>query len=109
MKNKVKIPILIVLVLFAVALPAFALSEFVGETAEEDVVSTIAMGSEQNYILREYEGFVAVFVDNDPDCPMTVTDIEISTLRELDRTLIQTGMKVKSHNRLMMILEDIGS
>ncbi|MEG1316711.1 MAG: hypothetical protein RSC86_04975 [Oscillospiraceae bacterium] len=60
-------------------------------------------------MLRFFEGYVAVFVENDPSCPMTVTDIQVSTLRELDRNLLQTGMKVRTHERLMMTLEDLGS
>ena len=107
MSNKIKAPVLGFLVICAVVFPAFAFSS-VGK-AEDTLISSEAVGSEQNYVLRDYEGFVAVFVENDPSCPMTVTDIQVSTLRELDKKLLQTGMKVRTHERLMMILEDIGS
>lgn len=68
-----------------------------------------AAPEESRYVLRDFEGYVAVFVENDPGCPMTVTDIEVSTLRELDKRLLQTGMKISSHERLMMTLEDLNS
>lgn len=61
------------------------------------------------YVIRDYQGYVAVFVESDPSCPMTVTEIEVSTLRELDRLLIETGMKIKGHEKLIMTLEDLGS
>ena len=68
-----------------------------------------AQPEESRYVLRDFEGYVAVFVENDPNCPMTVTDIEVDTLRELDKRLLQTGMKISSHERLMMTLEDLNS
>ena len=46
---------------------------------------------------------------NDAARPMTVTDIQTSTLRELDRKLLETGLKLYSHETLMMTLEDLGS
>lgn len=61
------------------------------------------------YVLRDYEGYVAVFVEDDPDIPMTVTDIQVYNLRELDRETLRTGLKVRSQEKLMMILEDLGS
>lgn len=107
MSNRIKAPFLGFLALCAVVLSVFA---FAGTgRAEDEMIGNNAPGSENNYVLRDYEGYVAVFVENDPACPMTVTDIEVGTLRELDRVLLQTGMKVKTHERLMMILEDIGS
>jgi hypothetical protein len=61
------------------------------------------------YVLRDYEGYVAIYVENDPSCPMTVTDIQVSTLREIDKTLLETGLKLYSREKLMMTLEDLGS
>lgn len=72
-------------------------------------IACFGQGIDNSYVLREFEGYVAVFVENNPDCPMTVTDIQVATLRELDKKLLQTGMKVRSHERLVMTLEDLGS
>lgn len=77
--------------------------------AESGTAACFAEPTASSYVLRDYEGYVAVFVENDPSCPMTVTDIEVSTLRELDKHLLQTGMKISSHERLMMTLEDLNS
>ena len=77
--------------------------------AKTDAAQCLAEDDQNCYVLRDYEGYVAVFVETDPYCPMTVTEIQVSTLRELDRMLLQTGMKVRSHEKLMMTLEDLGS
>ena len=98
-----------VLCITTVFFAAFVFADFESSGEEKAAVSAMAETSSICYVLREYEGYVAVFVENDPTCPMTVTDIQVSTLRELDRTLLETGIKLYSRERLMMTLEDLGS
>ncbi len=105
---KLKIAALGILFAAAVLSAGVAAASYI-KTESDSYVTCFAQQDESCYVLRDYEGYVAVFVENDPDCPMTVTDIEVSTLRELDKRLLQTGMKVKSHDRLMMMLEDLNS
>lgn len=105
MSNKIKGAVLALALVAAVSGPAAAFAFSGGE--EEAPVR--ADGAENSYVLRDYEGYVAIFVENEPELPVTVTDIQVSTLRELDRRLLVTGMKVKGQEELVMILEDIGS
>lgn len=105
MSRKLKGAILGILIAGACVCAAFAFTD--PGYADTDVESTAV--SENCYVLRDYEGHVAVYVENDPSCPMTVTDIDVNTLRELDRQTLQTGIKIKSKERLMMLLEDLGS
>jgi len=107
MNNKVKGFLLGFCLLCAVFCSAFALYNVSG--AENELIRTEQPGSENSYVLRDFEGFVAVYVETEPNTPVTVTDIQVSTLREFDRLLLQTGMRVQSHERLVMILEDLGS
>lgn len=109
MKAKFKIVILGALCLFTIFFAAFVLVDFGQAKDSGEAVSAMAESSEICYVLRDYEGYVAIFVENDPSCPMTVTDIQVSTLRELDKMLLETGMKLYSRERLMMTLEDLGS
>jgi len=109
LKAKFKMVIIGMLCLFTVFFTAFVIIDFRKAEDSGEVVSTMAQSSEICYVLRDYEGYVAVFVENDPTCPMTVTDIQVSTLRELDKMLLETGMKLYSRERLMMTLEDLGS
>ena len=109
MKSKFKIAVIGILFAFAVFFTAVAIVDFAKADDSGQVVSAMAESRETCYVLRNYEGYVAIFVDADPSCPMTVTDIQVSTLRELDRILMQSGMKLYSRERLMMTLEDLGS
>ena len=109
LKAKFKMAIIGVLCLITVFLAAFVIVDFGQAEERGEAVSAMAESSEICYVLRDYEGYVAIFVENDPTCPMTVTDIQVSTLRELDKMLLETGMKLYSRERLMMTLEDLGS
>ena len=110
MKVKVKIAIIGMLVLLAAFLCAFAVIDSVSTEDGGAAISCMTENQEATcYVLRDYEGYVAIYVENDPSCPMTVTDIQVSTLRELDKKLLETGLKLYSRERLMMTLEDLGS
>lgn len=105
MNIKLKGAVLAILIVAAAVCTALAFSSLGYADGEND--ESVSEGV--CYVLRDYEGHVAVFVEDDPDIPMTVTDIQVSTLRELDRDTLSTGLKVRSQERLMMILEDLGS
>ena len=61
------------------------------------------------YMLRESGGNVAVYGREDPANPITVTDIELSSLRARDRELIEAGLPAQSPEELARLLEDLGS
>jgi len=105
MSNKIKGAVLALALAAAVSCPVAAFAFGGGE----EEASVQAAETENSYVLRDYEGYVAIFVENEPELPVTVTDIQVSTLRELDRNLLVTGMKVEGHEELVMLLEDIGS
>jgi hypothetical protein len=105
--NKIKGFLLGFMALCAIFSATFAL--YGTTNAEDTTFKAEEAGSDSSYVLRDYEGYVAVFIEGEPDLPTTVTDIQVSTLREFDRLLLETGMKVASHDRLVMILEDLGS
>ena len=44
-----------------------------------------------------------------PTSPMTLTDIEVGTLREADRQILNTGLAVADREELLTLLEDLGS
>jgi len=109
LKGKLKIILFGALCLCSVFFAAYAIIDLSKAEYDEETAQCMAQSTENNYVLRDYEGYVAIFVENDPTCPMTVTDIPVSTLRALDKMLLQTGMKISSRERLMMTLEDLGS
>ena len=60
------------------------------------------------FVLREFEGRVAVFSPG-RDMPLSVTGIELSTLRKQDRELLFEGLAAGNREELLMLLEDLGS
>ena len=68
-----------------------------------------AAQSSECYVLRDCDGYVAVYNGRNAKKPSTVTDIEVSTLRALDRQMLKNGLELDSSDKLMMTLEDLGS
>ena len=60
------------------------------------------------FILREYDGCVAVFAAGD-STPITMTDIPVRDLREADRALLNAGLPAADRDEVLTLLEDLGS
>ena len=60
-------------------------------------------------VLGSYDGRVSVFDSGNLKAPLEVTDIDISALREADRSQLESGLAVSSREELMSLLEDLGS
>lgn len=110
MKWKVKASICSALILFAV----LSVTAVAGQLdrimpGEAQMASLLDGDDEIHYVLREQDGFVAIFQEGFGDEPAVVTDIEAKTLRQVDRELLRLGIPVKNREELMMLLEDLGS
>ncbi len=64
--------------------------------------------TEYQYILKEYEGKIAVFNYEDLSAEK-VYDIYVSTLPEADRLSLKEGIKIKDDNELLKYIEDFDS
>ena len=62
----------------------------------------------QTYIVREYDGMVAVFY-NGQDKPVRVTDRYISALPQQDINDLKKGIPVDNEENLRKLLEDLCS
>lgn len=62
----------------------------------------------QTYIVREYNGLVAVFY-NDMDKPVKVTDRYVSALPKQDIINLKQGIEVYNEEDLRKLLEDLCS
>ena len=60
------------------------------------------------YYLRESGGRVAVFEKARGREPLRVTKIELKSLREADRAMVEAGIPVLSRQELLLLLEDLG-
>lgn len=77
------------------------------------VTAIAASGTEsparEGFLLKAYEGHVAVF---EPGCgkdPAFITGIELDSLTQADRALLEAGLSAASQPELAALLEDLGS
>ncbi len=94
------------------ALAAIALYCAVGTISSVDVSGYDAGAVRLDnaaFVLAEYNGNVAVFTPGFEKSPLTVTEIEVSGLRAVDRDLISRGLVAYSKEELLTLLEDLGS
>ncbi len=78
-------------------------------TSSQENSEITAMTSRSNtYTVKEYEGHIGVFYNNE-SIPYQEIDVEISSLPEADRQLLKKGIKVTDTNKLNGIIEDYES
>jgi hypothetical protein len=113
MKFKAKIAVFLIFVIAAVycAVTAFAYS---GESPKSEGIDEAAVTeqgsiSEEEFILKEYEGYIGIFSGANSKTPMAMTDIDVDTLRAIDRELLKDGVRVKGREEMAALLEDLGS
>jgi hypothetical protein len=107
MKDKVKLYI-------CTALAALALVSAVSAGAVSAAAKGIGQsagfaGENTAYLLREYEGHVAIYYEGFDRTPAVVTEIEIAQLPLADQELLTEGLNVADREELLLLLEDLGS
>lgn len=107
MKLLTKRAILGILCLCAAFSGGFAITKYA--SAQTETAECVAQTAKECYVLRDCDGYVAVYDGPKAKKPTTVTDIQVSTLRALDRQMLQNGLELDSREKLMMTLEDLGS
>lgn len=61
------------------------------------------------YLIRDYDGELAVFTADDQQVPDMLTGIKTATLRNNDRAAVSEGIWVNSLTEVASLLEDLGS
>ncbi|HHX56487.1 MAG TPA: hypothetical protein GX710_00555 [Clostridiales bacterium] len=82
-----------------------------GENANAEVAvteTTETLDESIGYILKEYEGKLAIFRENSIK-PYKKLDVDTSTLTDYDKELIKQGIVVKTEIELNALLEDYTS
>lgn len=67
-----------------------------------------AAGSE-DYVIRSYNGYVAVFFKQEQDVPLEVTDTPAAALTPQDRAALNAGIEVHGKTELIRCLENYES
>ena len=108
MRNtNIKIAILSIAVLAAVLSLTAAVIAAPREAARaQDVEQSL---SEYKYIVREHNGYVAVFPPAGGETPSYVTKMPVALLPDMDRLSLEKGIKIKTEAELTSILEDFTS
>ena len=75
---------------------------------EEGVVDWPLTMDDAEFVLKEYDGCVAVFAVGGHE-PVTTTEIDVRTLREADRALLGAGLPAANSDEVLTLLEDLGS
>lgn len=110
MNFKFRLILCAVLVFSTAALGVFNIIDIFSSASavEEPAIQCLAQ-AEKQFVVRELDGYVAVFFEGEDEVPVMVTDISVELLRDYDRELIKNGIVVPSKERLLMMLEDLGS
>lgn len=111
MKTALRIALLAVMVTLALSAACGALKTI--RRTEERIPAEVyaayqAKSAKAKYLLREKDGFVAVYKSGDSR-PLRTTDIETSLLRRADRAMLQKGIPLEDRAELLALLEDLGS
>ena len=61
------------------------------------------------YMIRDFDGYIAVFSSADHENPEFVTNIMTKTLRSLDQLQLKDGIFAKTGEDMLKLLEDFGS
>ncbi len=77
-------------------------------TAAAEIRAPESREESPEYIVKEHNGVVAVFVRGE-DAPTEKTDIFVSGLRGRDRELVRRGIALESYSEVLYLLEDLNS
>jgi len=110
LKTSYRAVILAVMLFAAVMmLAALLLTAGLRSVASEIPVIAGERESDPGYIVRAYNGHIAVFCGDITDSPAIETTIEIDSLRAVDRDKLLAGIAVTSYDDVLKLLEDFGS
>lgn len=111
MKSTIKTAV--ILCLCAVSIITCTAAFRIGAEAKPEEQTVAAMKynepKSEGYVLKEYDGFIAVYSADNAKEPITVTDIEVCTLNNNDRAMLQNGITAENKAELLSLLEDLGS
>ena len=110
---KLKIALLLCLMgaaLFSGAEALRSLRSGAGEAFPEALYAPFARNANcAAYVLGREGPYLAVFPPGRGREPLSVTAIELQTLRKVDRAMVEAGIPVLSRQELLLLLEDLGS
>ena len=106
MRNAILLTLIgIILVSLVTIGVVYALPEESGGPSSSSEPPTLEDTSQYPYLLRTYDGKLAVFTD-DLVQPDLVFDVYVRTLPEYDQEQLEHGIRVESYDKLTSLIED---
>lgn len=110
MKKIITSILTIAVVLFAVALLT---GRVWGRTAEQPAEPLAAahitdIADAGGYVVKEYNGKIAVFTRDFSEEPAVVTEHETALLRAVDKAMLQKGVPLATYEEVLHLIEDFG-
>lgn len=113
MRLKLKISLLLILFVSAIITSCMAVKSLQSPwqrwLPEEIYESLSRKAGRAEYFLGGSKGYVAVFQGRNDKQPLTMTGIELGSLRLADRAMLEKGIPVSDETALLQLLEDLGS
>ena len=103
MKLWVKLALCLLLALFAAASLLAVLADL-GLLGGDEV----PLAEDAGYVVRDWDGRLAVFTPPEADSPVTVTDVRVRMLPLSDRLALTRGLPAADRESLARLLEDLG-
>lgn len=76
---------------------------------EEIYARYVARADTAQFFLKDKGDYVAVYRRERDKDPVTITNIELACLRNVDRAMVEAGIPVADRWELLQLLEDLGS
>lgn len=108
MKQRIRIIVCAITVCIAVIMSAITIASFRESNTPTPEIPAPQLAA-AGYVIREHHGRIAVFSADEPDSPITVTNININALRDSDRRLLTSGISISDEAQVAQLLEDLGS
>ena len=113
MRLKLKISLLLILFVSAIITSCMAAKSLQSPwqrwLPEEIYESLSRKAGRAEFFLGGSKGYVAVFQGRNDKQPLTMTGIELKSLRLADRAMLEKGIPVSDETALLQLLEDLGS
>lgn len=101
--------LIVVMLFFVVALPNMMVAAPIEDTTEETSEVSSAVDTKPTmYILKDYNGKIAVFEPSE-DTPEQVLDVYVQNLPTMDQQMLKSGIEVDSEQELRNLIEDYDS
>lgn len=94
---------------FFLALLLLAAWSLVSVLGSMGVLPVSAPEEAEGYLLREYEGYLAVYYPASSDYPAMITEVRTRDLPLPDRAALQEGIPAADRNEVMRLLEDFAA